>query len=109
MPRFLGLRSVAATLYLLLGTVLIVGVHAAPPMGLPFAGALTPTATSTTTANASATTTPTTAASASATATPTATASPSPTPTDCLLYFFDVPPDDPFYLYIRCLACRGIL
>jgi hypothetical protein len=32
-----------------------------------------------------------------------------PTTTPCALTFSDVPSDNPFYAYIRCLACRGIL
>jgi N-acetylneuraminic acid mutarotase len=31
------------------------------------------------------------------------------TPTTCTISFTDVPPDFPFYDYIRCLACRGIV
>ncbi len=49
-----------------------------------------------------------------ATNTPTATntpSAPSPTPTAlvCEMNFSDVPPTNPFYIYIRCLYCRGIL
>jgi N-acetylmuramoyl-L-alanine amidase len=33
----------------------------------------------------------------------------SPTPTVCALNFADVPSGSPFYTYIRCLACRGIV
>jgi hypothetical protein len=51
-----------------------------------------------------------------ATGTATATAPPtSPTPpatptlTVCPVYFQDVPPTDPFFAYVRCLTCRGIL
>ncbi len=32
-----------------------------------------------------------------------------PTPTPCTISFSDVPPNHPFYTFIRCLACRGIL
>jgi hypothetical protein len=55
----------------------------------------------------SATTTPTASSSSS----PTLTATPgiSATTTVCPLTFADVLPADPFYPYIRCLACRGIL
>ncbi len=31
------------------------------------------------------------------------------TPTVCLVTFVDVPPGSPFYLYVRCLSCRGIV
>jgi len=48
--------------------------------------------------------------------TPTATAGPAtntptitPTSTACPLQFTDVPPDNPFYPFVRCLACRGII
>jgi hypothetical protein len=34
---------------------------------------------------------------------------PIPTPTACSVQFVDVPPTDPFYAYIECLACRGIM
>jgi photosystem II stability/assembly factor-like uncharacterized protein len=45
------------------------------------------------------------------TATPGATATPPgpPTVTPCLIAFSDVPPGQPFYAFIRCLACRGIV
>ncbi|HUS16529.1 MAG TPA: S-layer homology domain-containing protein, partial [Chloroflexia bacterium] len=32
-----------------------------------------------------------------------------PTATPCPIQFTDVPPTDPFYTYIRCLACRGYI
>ena len=38
---------------------------------------------------------------------PTSTATPTPTP--CAISFSDVPPSDPFFGYVRCLACRGIV
>jgi hypothetical protein len=42
--------------------------------------------------------------------TQTATPVPPPaTPTPCYVYYWDVPPDSPFYGFIRCLACRGIV
>src|SRR5205814_546747 len=34
---------------------------------------------------------------------------PPPTVTPCPLQFADVPPGSPFYAYVRCLTCRGIL
>ena len=58
------------------------------------------------------------AASPTATATPPAistatpppgTATPVVSPTPCPIQFTDVPPSQPFYAYIRCLACRGIV
>jgi hypothetical protein len=57
------------------------------------------------TATASPTPTGTSTPTASATATP----SPSPTVTLCPLVFTDVDPTDPFYAYIRCLACHGLV
>jgi hypothetical protein len=42
----------------------------------------------------------------------TATLTPQPitaTPTVCALTFADVPPTDPFFSYVRCLTCRGVL
>src|SRR4051812_44724036 len=39
---------------------------------------------------------------------PTDTPAPPPTPTACYIYYWDVGPDNPFYPYVRCLACRGI-
>jgi hypothetical protein len=35
--------------------------------------------------------------------------SPTETPTACTLSFEDVPPGSTFYVYIQCLACRGII
>ncbi len=69
-----------------------------PTQSLP---TLTPT--STPTPIATPTNTPSPGAS------PTATSAPSPTPTACTISFVDVPTTHPFYPYIRCLACRGIL
>jgi hypothetical protein len=45
------------------------------------------------------------------TSTPTSTPSvmPTATPTSCAIQFVDVPEDSTFYVYIRCLACRGIV
>ena len=44
------------------------------------------------------------------TSTPTGTGTAvSGTPTACAVSFTDVPPDHPFYIWIRCLACRGII
>src|SRR5262249_4920753 len=39
----------------------------------------------------------------------TATSIPFPTTTACPIQFSDVAANDPFYPYIRCLACRGIV
>jgi hypothetical protein len=43
------------------------------------------------------------------TTTTTATAIPSATSTPCTVSFTDVQPDNVFYTFIRCLACRGIV
>ncbi|HEX8221949.1 MAG TPA: S-layer homology domain-containing protein, partial [Chloroflexia bacterium] len=78
-------------------------------------------ATSTATASASATASATASASASAfvsasatvtvtpTATATATATVTATSTACNMVFTDVGEASPFYSYIRCLACKGIV
>ncbi|HKP52771.1 MAG TPA: S-layer homology domain-containing protein [Chloroflexia bacterium] len=47
---------------------------------------------------------PTTVATAISTSTATATG----IPTSCTVTFTDVPPDNTFYTWIRCLACRGV-
>jgi hypothetical protein len=44
-----------------------------------------------------------------ATVTATRTSTVVGTPTSCTIMFTDVPPTDPFYANIRCLACRGIV
>ncbi len=64
------------------------------------------TATPTPTVGSSETLTP-----VGGTATPTPTTPPTvaATPTECLIYFVDVPPDNTFYSYVRCLSCRGIV
>jgi hypothetical protein len=70
----------------------------------------TDTPTTTPTRPASPTTTATAIpATASSTATPTATPTSSATPTICPIQFNDVGIEHPFYPYIRCLACRGII
>jgi hypothetical protein len=57
--------------------------------------------------------TPTSPASVTPTSTHTPTitptAMPTVTPTSCTIHFADVPQDSTFYVYIRCLACRGIV
>jgi hypothetical protein len=40
---------------------------------------------------------------------PTPTPTASPTPTQCTLQFEDVPNPSTFYVYVQCLACRGII
>jgi hypothetical protein len=91
-------------------------------------GAATSTATRTNTAVAQATSTATSViptntgtsvvASATAAITPSSTATTTlptavstlvPTSTPCTISFEDVPPDSTFYIWIRCLACRGII
>lgn len=67
------------------------------------AGASTPTSTGTTApATGTATNTP---VGGSATSTPT----PTTQPTACTITFADVPQENTFYTYVRCLACRGII
>jgi hypothetical protein len=68
-------------------------------------GSLTPSITPTGTVPTS---TPTNTLTSTPTGTlPTATSSATPTP--CNLTFTDVPPGSTFYVYIRCLACLGIV
>jgi hypothetical protein len=82
----------------------------------------TPTApaTATSTATHTATNTPTNAVPPSATGTATRTPTRTPTATGptptitptltvCPIYFEDVPPNDPFFTYVRCLTCRALL
>jgi hypothetical protein len=58
---------------------------------------------------------PTATATTAPTATPTPIIVPSPIPTApptpiaCAIGFEDVPPDNTFYPFVRCLACRGIV
>jgi len=66
-------------------------VGGCPPTRTPGAATTTRTATAVVTTAASATTTVTT------------------TPTACPVQFVDVPADNTFYTFIRCLACRGIV
>ena len=76
-----------------------------------------PTATPTRTATLTVTTTPTETpggptATPSETAIPTATGTPTATSTPlagCTIQFSDVQPGSAFYMYVRCLACTGIL
>ncbi|MDQ2808470.1 MAG: S-layer homology domain-containing protein [Chloroflexota bacterium] len=65
----------------------------------------TATVVTTATATSATTATATVATSATATAATTATA----TATVCTIQFSDVPRYSPFYIYIQCLACRGIV
>jgi hypothetical protein len=97
--------------------------NTAPPT-LPATGTRTPTPTQTApptaTGTASATAPPATATASLASATPvppSATAPaptrtpgpPSPTATVCTVTYTDVDVNNPFYSYIHCLACRGIV
>jgi uncharacterized delta-60 repeat protein len=50
-----------------------------------------------------------TIAPSAAASTPTLNPSPTPTGTACSIQFTDAGPGTPFYDYVRCLACRGIL
>src|SRR5207237_5044769 len=79
---------------LLAAGVLLLGVHpasAGPPA--PGQGALPP---------------PPPTLPPSPTPLPSATPVP-PTPTACTLQYTDVPPNNPFAVYIYCLACRGLV
>jgi hypothetical protein len=69
----------------------------------------TAVASSTATTAATSTRTSTSVAGSSATPTRTTTAVPEATATACPIQFADVQPDDTFYSFIRCLACRAIV
>jgi hypothetical protein len=56
-----------------------------------------------------ATGTPPAATNTPVVASPTLPAIATTTPTTCAVGFTDVPPDNTFYVFIRCLACRGIM
>jgi hypothetical protein len=80
----------------------------------PFAGEKKPagatqTTTLTPTDTPSGTATPSVLVTATPTRTPLPTRTPSPTPTSCPIQFSDVPPANPFYSYVQCLACGGII
>jgi hypothetical protein len=70
-----------------------------------------PSPTPTTTSEVTATPTPTGTSTATPTITTGTTATPTPTgtPGACTIQFTDVPPDNTFYPFVRCLACRGII
>jgi hypothetical protein len=70
------------------------------------AACTTPTPAATVAAASPTATTPPAAATATP---PPGTATPVVSPTPCPITFTDVPPSQPFYAYIRCLACRGIV
>ena len=52
---------------------------------------------------------PAPSATRTATLPPGSTATPVAVATVCPIVFSDVPPDQPFYTFIRCLACRGVV
>jgi hypothetical protein len=71
-----------------------------------------PTSTITATATAaqsSPTTPPATSTASASTPTTGATSTAQATATVCTITFSDVPPDNTFYPFVRCLACRGIV
>ncbi|HET7078451.1 MAG TPA: SBBP repeat-containing protein, partial [Chloroflexia bacterium] len=71
----------------------------------------TPAPTGTATDTPAPTSTATTITTPTATSTPTQTSTPTttPVPTVCTTQFNDVGVEHPFYPYIRCLACQGII
>ncbi|HUS13447.1 MAG TPA: S-layer homology domain-containing protein [Chloroflexia bacterium] len=76
-------------------------VFAQPPCaGTPTPGTATPAPSSPTPLGPSATATPVPA---------TRTPGPTLTVPACAIAFSDVPPSNPFYVYIRCLVCRGVV
>ncbi|HKP51840.1 MAG TPA: S-layer homology domain-containing protein [Chloroflexia bacterium] len=83
-----------------------------PPTQTPGGATSIPTNTvapSNTVAVPSATQRPATQTPGGTTATTEPTSTPQPTATVCTISFTDVPPDSTFYIWIRCLACRGII
>jgi hypothetical protein len=119
---------------LYMGTMLIPGGGPTPTGTLPTStpsrtptSSPTSTASATTTATRTATPTNTTTgvptstntsvpivtdtavATDTSTATPSRTSTSTATATVCAVSFSDVPPSQPFYTWIRCLACRGII
>jgi hypothetical protein len=90
-------------------------VSAANPTSTPTVTGTPPTATPTRTPTATVTGTPPTATpTVPPTATftprpPAATRTPTATATACPIQFTDVPAADPFYTFIRCLACQGVV
>jgi hypothetical protein len=76
---------------------------------LTLPGGATPTPTSTPSATATSTPQITATPTSTTSATVTNTVTPLGSVTACPIQFSDVPPTNPFYAYIRCLACRGII
>lgn len=66
----------------------------------------TPTGTSTNTRTSTPTLTHTPTSTATRTSTPPGGV---PTATACAVQFNDVPPGSPFYSFVRCIACRGVI
>jgi hypothetical protein len=80
-----------------------------PAQGTPTATPVAPTATATASAPTS-TDTPVAPTGTATVAAPSSTpGSATPTPTVCTMNFTDVDLYNPFYIYIRCLYCRGIV
>jgi hypothetical protein len=73
------------------------------------AACTTPTATPPASPTVAASPTATPPATATPGGPPSATATPVASATPCPIQFSDVPPSQPFYAYIRCLTCRGIV
>ncbi|HKP52923.1 MAG TPA: S-layer homology domain-containing protein [Chloroflexia bacterium] len=91
------------------GTLIPPSNTAVLPTNTPISPTATRTSQATNTA-IGATNTPVEATSTAIGSTPTGTATaPTPSPTSCTISFIDVPPDHTFYVWIRCLACRGII
>ncbi|HKP51475.1 MAG TPA: S-layer homology domain-containing protein [Chloroflexia bacterium] len=79
-----------------------------PPSITPVPPTVTtiPSSTAVPTSTTAATSVPPTS---TATTPPTATTVPSSTPTACVMPFTDVDQYNPFYVYIKCLYCRGVI
>ncbi|HUS15168.1 MAG TPA: SBBP repeat-containing protein, partial [Chloroflexia bacterium] len=80
-----------------------------PPPVLTPTATVSPGATATATLPPGASATATVPPGASATRTPSPTVPPGATVTPCAVEFSDVPPSNPFYTFVRCLVCRGIV
>jgi hypothetical protein len=82
-------------------TATVTGTPPATQTGLPSTSTFTPTPEHTSTA--------TNTSVPGVTLTPTAIRTAAATATTCTMEFTDLSAEDPFYTYIQCLACRGII
>src|SRR5207248_2466493 len=85
------------------------GLTGTPTATFPATNTPTNTPTRTPTNTPMPTQTPVGPSSTPVPASGTPTLTPTPTPTRCAIQFTDVDISNPFYPYIHCLACRGIV